>query len=141
MRLSTDDSRDEELGLETIAAAAEAGVTVFDTARAYGRGEAELGHNERLLVRALRRCGAYGRARWRTSVRALARLVDEVLVRRIGIANVNRRQLDEALELAPVAAVQVALSPYEDRSLRGGVVERCTELGISLIARVRREAT
>ena len=51
-----------------------------------------------------------------TSVRALARLVDEGVVRRVGLANVNRRQLDEALELAPVAAVQVALSPYDDRA-------------------------
>ena len=126
---------------------------MFDTARSYGHGEAELGHNERLLARALRRCGAERRARivtkggmaragggwipdgrakairadceaslaaldglaidlylihapdprtpWRTSVRALARLVDDGLVRRVGLANVNRRQLDEALELAP----------------------------------------
>ena len=51
------------------------------------------------------------RTPWRTSVRALARLVDDGLVRRVGLSNVNRRQLDEALELAPVAAVQVALSP------------------------------
>ena len=36
MRLSTDEDRDEERALETIAAAAEAGITVFDTARAYG---------------------------------------------------------------------------------------------------------
>src|SRR6266536_1149225 len=63
MRLSTHDSRDEELGLQTIAAAVEAGVTVFDTAHAYGRGAAELGHNEGLLARALRRCGAHERAR------------------------------------------------------------------------------
>ena len=63
MRLSTDESRDEELALETIAAAAGAGVTVFDTARAYGLGDAELGHNERLLARALRRCGAEASAR------------------------------------------------------------------------------
>ena len=40
------------------------------------------------------------RTPWRTSLRALARLVDDGLVRRIGLANVNRRQLDEALELA-----------------------------------------
>ena len=58
MRMSTDESRDEELALETIAAAAEAGITVFDTARAYGRDAAELGHNERLLARGLRRSGA-----------------------------------------------------------------------------------
>ena len=58
MRMSTDEDRDEQRALETIAAAAEAGVTVFDTAHAYGLGESELGHNERLLSRALRRCGS-----------------------------------------------------------------------------------
>jgi aryl-alcohol dehydrogenase-like predicted oxidoreductase len=57
MRLSTDDGRDEEVALETIAAAAAAGVTVFDTAHAYGLDEGELGHNERLLARALRLSG------------------------------------------------------------------------------------
>jgi aryl-alcohol dehydrogenase-like predicted oxidoreductase/predicted kinase len=179
MRLSTDESRDEELALATIAAAADAGITLFDTARAYG-------DNERLLALGLRRCGAGatarivtkagmkptegrwipdGRARtirtdceaslsaldglpidlllahapdprtpWATTVRALARLVDEGLVRRIGVANVNRRQLDEALELAPVAAVEVALSLVDDRAVRGGVVERCAELGVTVIA-------
>ena len=186
MRMSTDESRDEELALETIAAAAEAGITVFDTARAYGLGETELGHNERLLARALRQLGADASARivtkggmtraggawipdgrakairgrlrgeprragrppidlylvhapdprtpWRTSVRALARLVDEGVVPRVGLANVNRRQLDEALELAPITAVQVALSPFDDPALRGGVVERCAESGIAVIA-------
>jgi aryl-alcohol dehydrogenase-like predicted oxidoreductase len=186
MRMSTDESRDEELAIATIAAAAEAGAIVFDTARAYGRGAAELGHNERLLARALRGCGAQGRARivtkggmtrtaagwrpdgrarailadceasldaleglaidvylihapdprtpWRTSVRALARLVDEGVVKRVGLANINRRQLDEALELAHVTAVQVALSPFDDRALRGGVVERCAERGIAVMA-------
>src|SRR5688500_9318385 len=186
MRLSTDESRDEANALATIAAAAEAGITVFDTAHAYGSGEAELGHNERLLVRALRGSGAEASARivtkggmartgggwipdgrakalrsdceaslaaldglpidlylihapdprtpWRTAVRALARLVDEGLVSRVGLANVNRRQLDEALELAPVEAVQVALGPYDDRALRGGVVARCAERGIAVVA-------
>ena len=168
-----------ESASETIAAAAEAGVTIFDTARAYDG-------NEELLARALRRCGAAetarivtkggmtrpggawvpdGRAKailadceaslaaldglpidlyllhapdprtpWRTSVRALARVVEEGLVRRVGVANVNRHQLNEALELAPVAAVQVALSPFDDRAIRGGLVERCDELGIALLA-------
>ena len=181
MRLSTDESRDEELALETIAAAAEAGVTVFDTARAYGRQRAARSH-ERCCAAAAptatradrdegrhdadrRRLGPRRsregdprrlrgeprgarrpadrplpihapdpRTPWRTSVRALARLVGRGLVRRVGLANVNRRQLDEALELAPVAAVQVALSPFDDRALRGGVVERCDELGIAVIA-------
>jgi aryl-alcohol dehydrogenase-like predicted oxidoreductase/adenylate kinase family enzyme len=179
MRLSTDETFDEELALETIAAAAEAGITVFDTARAYG-------DNELLLLRGLRRAGALASARivtkggmtrpgghwvpdgrakairadceaslaaldglpidlylvhapdprttWRTTVRALATLHDEGLVRAVGLANVNRRQLDEALELAPITAVQVALSPYDDAAIRGGVVERCAEEGISVIA-------
>ena len=186
MRLSTDEERDEERALETIAAAAEAGVTVFDTARAYGRDAGEVGHNERLLARALRRSGAEASARivtkggmartgggwvpdgrakailadceaslvaldgleidlyllhapdprtpWRTSLRALARIREEGLARRVGVCNVNLRRLDEALELAPIAAVQVALSPFDDRALRGGVVERCTEAGIAVIA-------
>src|ERR671938_2075329 len=63
MRLATEPERDEDLALETIAAAVDAGVTVFDTARSYGLGEDDLGHNERLLARALRRCGAEARAR------------------------------------------------------------------------------
>ena len=50
MRMSTDEDRDEERALETIAAAAAAGITVFDTARSYGHDEAELGHNERLVA-------------------------------------------------------------------------------------------
>jgi aryl-alcohol dehydrogenase-like predicted oxidoreductase/predicted kinase len=186
MRLSTDADRSEARALETIAAAVEAGITVFDTAHAYGLDAGDLGHNERLLARALRACGAAddahvvtkggmtrpggawvadGRAKairadceaslaaldgvpidgyllhapdprtpWRTSVRALARLAEEGLVRRVGVANVNRDQLDEALELAPIAAVSVALGPLDDRALRGGVVERCAEAGVAVIA-------
>ena len=179
MRMSTDEDRDEEQALATIAAAAETGITVFDTARAYG-------DNERLLAHGLRRAKAEATARivtkggmsragggwipdgrakairadceaslaaldglaidlylihvpdprtpWRTSVRALARLADEGLVRHVGLSNVNRTQLDEALELAPITAVQVALSPYDDHALRGGVVDRCAERGIAVIA-------
>ena len=178
MRL-TDEERDEELALETIAAAAKAGITVFDTARAYE-------DNESLVARGLRRAKAVDTARvvtkggmsradgrwipdgraktiradceaslaaldgleidlylihapdpatpWKTSVRALARLVDEGLVKRVGVANVNRRQLDDAVELAPIAAVQVALSVVDDSAVRGGIVERCDEAGIALIA-------
>ena len=74
------------------------------------------------------------RTPWRTSVRALARLADQGLVRGAGVANVTRSQLDEAAELAPIAAVQVALSPFDDKALRGGVVTRCAELGLALIA-------
>ena len=166
---------DERSGIATIEAALEAGITVFDTARAYDG-------NERLLAAALRRGDARvvtkggmarvdsrwipdGRAKtirsdceaslaalggvpidlylvhapdprtpWATTVRALAKLADDGLVRRVGVSNVNRRQLDEALEFAPVAAVEVAVSVFDDSALRGGIVDRCAELGISLIA-------
>jgi aryl-alcohol dehydrogenase-like predicted oxidoreductase len=185
MRLSTDVERDESLALETIAAALEAGISVLDTAHAYGHGAGELGHNERLVAAALRRAGAASTARvvtkggmsrpggawvadgrakairadceasiealggvpidlylvhapdprtpWRTSVRALARLAEEGLVRHVGVSNVTRRQLDEALALAPIAAVEVALNPFDDRALRGGVLQRCADAGIGMI--------
>lgn len=186
MRLSTHEERDEARVLATVRAALDAGIRVFDTARAYARDDAELGHNERLLARALREhpagsaarvvtkggmrrpLGGWepdGRARtlradceasldalggvpidlyllhapdprvaWRTSVRALAQLVEAGLVRRVGLSNVSRRQLDEALDLAPIAAVEIALGPFADTALRGGVVRRCIDLGIEVLA-------
>src|SRR5450432_844316 len=54
MRLSTDVDRDEARGLATLREALHIGVTTFDTARSYGQDEADAGHNERLLARALR---------------------------------------------------------------------------------------
>jgi diketogulonate reductase-like aldo/keto reductase/predicted kinase len=74
------------------------------------------------------------RTSWLTTVRALARLVDHGLVQRVGVANVNRRQLDEALGVTRISAVQVALSLYDDRALRGGLVELCEREGITLMA-------
>src|SRR5215217_2955954 len=143
MRLPSDSA------LETVAAALDAGIKVFDTARAYEENEALLAHalhgvgGARIVTKggmgtawipdgrakairadceaSLEALGGLPidlylihtpdpRTPWRTSVRALARLVEEGLVRRVGVANVNRRQLDEALEFAPIAAVQVALA-------------------------------
>ena len=161
---------------ETIAAAIEAGITVFDTARAYEGSEALLARvlrdaeGIRIVTKGgmSRAAGAWipdGRAKsiradceaslealnglaidlyllhtpdsrtpWRTSLRALAKLLDEGLVARVGVCNVNRAQLDEAVELAPISAVQVALSVFDDSALRSGMVDRCSELGVTLIA-------
>jgi len=170
MRVSTED---------TVWAALDAGITVFDTARAYG-------DNERLLQRALaghprgaaarivtkggmsRPDGAWrpdGRAReiardcdeslraldgrpidlyllhapdprvpWATSVRALAGLLERGMVRHIGVSNVNRAQLKEALDLAPLTAVEVALGAGDDEALRGGVVALALERGLWVLA-------
>jgi aryl-alcohol dehydrogenase-like predicted oxidoreductase len=186
MRLSTDSDRDDGRAQATIAAAVDAGVTIYDTARAYAPTPDELGHNERLLAHALRTAGGASTARivtkggmarpggqwvpdgrakailgdceaslaaldgvpidlyllhapdprtpWRTSVRALGRLREEGLVRRVGLSNVNLRRLDEARELAEIAAVQVAVSVFDDSAVRGGLVERCATAGIALIA-------
>ena len=165
-----------EDGATAIEAAVEAGLTVFDTARAYEGSEELLARTLRGVAGARivtkggmsRPGGAWvpdGRAKairadcesslkalahaeidlyllhapdprtpWRTSVRALASLVEKALVPRVGVCNVNRAQLDEALELAPIAAVQVGLSVFDDRPLRGGIVDRCAQLGITLIA-------
>ncbi|MDP9325830.1 MAG: aldo/keto reductase [Candidatus Dormibacteraeota bacterium] len=186
MRLSTTDNFKEGEGAATIAAAAAAGVTVFDTAHAYGQGPDDYGRNERLVAQALRESGAADKARivtkggmtragdqwipdgraktilsdcdaslvaldglmidlylihapdprtpWLTTLRALARLADEGLVQHVGVANVNRRQLDEALALTNITAVQVGLSLYDDRALRGGLVEFCERRRITLLA-------
>ena len=63
MRLPTDAAGGDGVAYDTIAAAARAGITIFDTAHAYGAGDAASGENERMVARALRRCDAAGRAK------------------------------------------------------------------------------
>src|SRR5688572_7541134 len=63
MRLSTEPDRDEIRALATLHAALDAGVTLLDTADAYGQDAGETGHNERLIARAL--------ATWRGDVSAI----------------------------------------------------------------------
>jgi aryl-alcohol dehydrogenase-like predicted oxidoreductase/predicted kinase len=53
MRLSTATDRDDERSIAVLQAALDAGVTFFDTADAYAWNHEEIGHNERLIARAL----------------------------------------------------------------------------------------
>ena len=53
MRLSTESDRDDARGIEVLHAALDAGVTFLDTADAYCLDDSEVGHNERLIARAL----------------------------------------------------------------------------------------
>jgi aryl-alcohol dehydrogenase-like predicted oxidoreductase/histidinol phosphatase-like enzyme len=53
MRLSTAADRDDDRGVAVIQAALGAGATVLDTADAYCLDDRDLGHNERLIARAL----------------------------------------------------------------------------------------
>ncbi|HEX4516325.1 MAG TPA: aldo/keto reductase [Polyangiaceae bacterium] len=155
-------------------AALDAGVDTFDTARAYGESERELGRFLRsrgVSVRVVTKGGMAGgwrpdgRARalredldaslealggvpidtylvhapdpnmpWPTTMRALAKIRDDGLVKRIGVCNVTRKQLDEALDIAPIEVVQIALGAGSDVALRGGVVARCIARGIEVMA-------
>lgn len=69
-----------------------------------------------------------------TSVRALAALQQEGLIRRIGLSNVTVGQIKSAQKIAGIASVQVSLSVLDDENLRNGVVEYCRDQGIQLIA-------
>ncbi len=170
---------DRARAVATLEAALDAGVTWFDTARAYGD------DHERGLAEVLRARGAVasttvvtkagmvrdgttwrpdGRARaieahaeasqaaladvpigvlllhapdpavpWSTSLRALAKLHAAGAAARIGVSNVSRAQLDEALALAPISAIEVALSPADDDALAGGVIGRALERGLTVL--------
>lgn len=58
MPMSVRSTNDEAAGIETIRTAVEHGVTLIDTADAYSQGEADFGHNERLIAKALDGLGA-----------------------------------------------------------------------------------
>jgi aryl-alcohol dehydrogenase-like predicted oxidoreductase/histidinol phosphatase-like enzyme len=53
MRLSTAADRDDERAIEVIRAALDAGATLLDSADAYCHDDRDVGHNERLIARAL----------------------------------------------------------------------------------------
>ncbi len=187
MRLSTAADRDDDRAMVVIRTALDAGATLLDTADSYCRDDRDVGHNERLIARALagwtgdraritvatkggmrRPNGAWvpdGRAKHlreacdasrralgvdtidcyqlhvvdpktaiETSVRALARLQEEGRIREIGLCNVTVNQIEAARSIAPIASVQVSLSPLDDENLRNGVAEYCRDNGIRLIA-------
>jgi aryl-alcohol dehydrogenase-like predicted oxidoreductase len=69
-----------------------------------------------------------------TSVRALAALHRNGVIKSIGLSNVTVGQIEEARRIVPVDAVQVELSVWYDGSILGGVVEYCVTNGIRLLA-------
>ncbi len=74
------------------------------------------------------------RTAFATSVRALARAVEDRHTRAIGLCNVSVAQLEEATSITQISAVQVALGAYDDAAARSGLVRRVGELGIPLLA-------
>jgi aryl-alcohol dehydrogenase-like predicted oxidoreductase len=68
------------------------------------------------------------------SVRALASLLDKGLVQRVGLSNVTRTQLDLALTIVPISAVEAQLSWFDASALDNGVLARCIERDIAFLA-------
>ncbi len=64
-------------------------------------------------------------------MRALARLRDDGVVRRIGLSNIGLLQLEAALA---IDAGEVELSPWQLDALRGGLVAACAARGIRVLA-------
>jgi aryl-alcohol dehydrogenase-like predicted oxidoreductase len=174
---------DEAQSIRTIHAALDAGANLIDTADAYCRDESEVGHNERLIVKAIRdrrdgvlvatkgghtrpggdwdvdgrpaqlraACEASLRALetdridlyqyhrpdpnvpFAESVGALKELQDEGKIRWIGLSNVDVDQLEEALEIAEIVAIQNQLSLEFTSPLAKGEVGAATERDIAFL--------
>jgi aryl-alcohol dehydrogenase-like predicted oxidoreductase len=67
------------------------------------------------------------------SLGALVRLRDAGLIGAIGLSNVSAKQLDEAFEITPIAAVQNRCNFYERRDLDSGLVERCRQAHVAYV--------
>jgi aryl-alcohol dehydrogenase-like predicted oxidoreductase len=67
------------------------------------------------------------------SLGELVRLRDEGKILGIGLSNVDARQLDEALRMTQVAAVQNRCNVLDRRDVDSGLVERCRQLTIAYV--------
>ena len=67
------------------------------------------------------------------SLGELVRLRDEGKIERIGLSNINGRQLDEALRLTRIHAVQNRCNVLDTRDFDTGLVDRCRQLGIAYV--------
>ncbi|MDB4959570.1 MAG: hypothetical protein JWO36_7139 [Myxococcales bacterium] len=67
-------------------------------------------------------------------MRALAKLRETGVVRAIGLSNVGVHQLEQALAITKIDAVEVELHPWKVDAVRGGLVAACEQRGIELFA-------
>ena len=184
MPLSIQGRPDERTALAVIEAFVANGGDFIDSAISYCLDDADFGHNERLIAKALaglkrtdvvvatkggltrpdgrwevdgsprwlRECcersvrdlggpirlyylHAVDRAlRFADSVGELVRLKDEGKIVAIGLSNVGARELDEALQLTPIAAVQNRCNVFERRDFDSGLVEHCRKRGVAYVA-------
>src|SRR6187399_783585 len=183
MPLSIQGRPDESTALAVITAFVENGGDFIDTAISYCLDNDDLGHNERLIAKALAALGRRDvvvatkggltrpRGRWDVdaspqwlrrcceqsardlggpislyylhavdsavpfadSLGELVKLKDEGKIVNIGLSNVTAKQLDDGLELAPIAAVQNRCNLFERRDFDNGLVEHCRKLGVAYV--------
>jgi aryl-alcohol dehydrogenase-like predicted oxidoreductase len=183
MPLSIQGRPDERTALAVIAAFVEGGGNFIDTAVSYCLDNDDLGHNERLIAKALAGLkrndvvvatkGGVTRpnGRWdvdgrpeslrqgcEQSVRdlggpiplyylhavdsavpfadslgELVRLRDAGKIRAVGLSNITAKQLDEALALTPIAAVQNRCNLFERRDFDNGLVEHCRARSVAYV--------
>ena len=69
-----------------------------------------------------------------TSIRALATLQRDGLIKSIGLSNVTVGQIEAARRIVSIESVQVELSVYFDGSILSGAVEYCATHNIRLLA-------
>jgi aryl-alcohol dehydrogenase-like predicted oxidoreductase len=170
---------DEADAIAVVVAALDAGMTLIDTADVYCFDDHDIGHNERLIAKAvaswagdrsrvviatkggLRRpggawttdarperlrsaCEASLRAlgtdvidvyqlhapdaevRFEDSVGELARLREEGKIRRVGLSNVDIREIEKARAIVPIASVQNRWNPDARQAETHGVLAHCT---------------
>lgn len=183
MPLSIQGRPDERTALAVIAAFVEDGGNFIDTAVSYCLDNDDLGHNERLIAKALaaakrtdvvvatkggltrpngrwevdgdpawlRSCceqsvrdlgnpiplyylhAVDGAVPFAESLGELVRLRDEGKIASIGLSNVSAKQLDEALAVTPIAAVQNRCNLFERRDFDSGLVEHCRANGVAYV--------
>ena len=135
MRLSTERDRDEDRGIDVLHAAFDGGVTFLDTADAYCLDDSEIGHNERLIARALATWsgdrsrivvatkGGLTRphGQWVPDGRARhLRAACEASLRALGVERIHLYQLHAPDPRTPLATSVRALAALKDE----GLVER-----------------
>src|SRR5690242_12180873 len=109
MRLSTAPDRDDERAIHVIRAALDAGVTFLDTADAYCHDEHDVGHNERLIARALDGWGGPGE-------RARVTVATKGGMRRPGgawVADGRAKHLRDACDASRAALAVESLDLYQ----------------------------
>ena len=182
MSLSIQGRPDERTAIAVVRAFVENGGNLIDTAISYCLDNSDLGHNERLIAKALAGSsrdvlvatkGGLTRpeGRWEVdcspkwlrecceasvrnlggqirlyylhavdsdvpftdSLGELVRLKDEGKIAHNGLSNVAVRQLDEALELTEIAAVQNRCNIFDRRDFDNGLVAHCADRNVAYV--------